>query len=64
MGAIVSASQADNSLHVMHNGTDRQALSLAGRPADIGVDRKRRRIAVPYVSLDRVDLYAFTAAGN
>lgn len=59
MGAIVSASQADTSLHVMHNGSDRQALMLAGRPADIGIDRKRRRIAVPYVSLDRVDLFAY-----
>ncbi len=64
MGAIVAASQADTSLHVMRNGRDRQALTLAGRPADIGVDTKRRRIAVPYVSLDRVDLFAFGVGGN
>lgn len=57
-GHIILASQEDTSLHVMTDGVDRRAVSLPGRPADIGVDTKRNRIAVPYVSLNRVDIFS------
>lgn len=55
-GRILSASQADSSLHIMVDGVDRQAITLPGNPADIGIDTKRNRVAVPYVALDRVDV--------
>ncbi len=55
-GAILSASQEDSSLHLMTNGVDRPFITLPGRPADIGIDTKRKRVAVPYVALDRVDI--------
>lgn len=55
-GKFVLASQADTSLHVVADGVDRRAIELPGRPADIGIDTRRRRVAVPYVSLDRVDI--------
>ena len=55
-GKIISASQGDNSLHVMVDGVDRQAVKLRGSPADIGIDTKRMHIAVPYVGRDRVDI--------
>lgn len=55
-GAIVAASQTDESLHVMLDGSDRKAFDLPGRPADIGVDTRRMRIAVPYVARDAVDI--------
>lgn len=55
-GSIVTASQSDQSLHVMAEGNDGMAVELAGRPADIGVDTRRMRIAVPFVGLDRVDI--------
>ena len=55
-GSIITASQEDTSLHVMVDGVDRRAIELPGRPADIGIDTKRNRVAIPYVSLDRVDI--------
>ncbi len=54
---LVSASQADSSLHVMHSGSDSLYIHVPGRPADIGLDTKRNRIAVPYIALDRVDVW-------
>jgi hypothetical protein len=31
---------------------------VPGRPADIGVDTRRGRVAVPYIALNRVDIWA------
>ncbi len=56
-GRILVASQADSSLYVIENGHGRVFVKTAGRPADIGVDTKRMRVAVPYVALDRVDVW-------
>ena len=50
------ASQEDTSLHIMVDGVDRRAIELPGNPADIGIDTKRNRVAIPYVGLDRVDI--------
>ena len=55
-GQLIVASQGDDSLHLMVQGEDRKARDLPGSPADIAVDTKRRRVAVPYVGLDRVDI--------
>jgi hypothetical protein len=30
---------------------------VAGAPADIGIDTRRNRVAVPYIDLDRVDIW-------
>lgn len=57
-GRVIVASQADSSLHVLEDGTDRVLIRVAGEPADIGVDRERRRVAVPYVDLGRVDIWS------
>ena len=57
-GAVISAIQTDTSLHVLIDGIDRRDIDLAGRPADIGIDTKRGRVAVPYVALDRIDVLA------
>ncbi len=56
-GRIIVASQEDTSLHVMVDGVDQRVFDLPGRPADIGIDTKRNRVAVPYVGLDRVDIF-------
>ena len=53
---IIVASQMDTSLHVMIDGVDSVVVKLPGKPADIGIDTKRNRVAVPYVSLNRVDI--------
>lgn len=55
-GKIIVASQQDTSLHVMTGGTDERVYELPGRPADIGIDTRRNRVAVPYVALNRVDI--------
>lgn len=54
---LVAASQVDSSLHVLHDGEDHIAIHVPGRPADIGLDTKRRQVAVPYIALNRVDLW-------
>jgi pimeloyl-ACP methyl ester carboxylesterase len=59
-GSIIAASQEDRSLHVVTDGKDERRIALTGRPADIGVDTKRGRIAVPYVALDRIDIIDWT----
>lgn len=55
-GTAIVSSQQDTSLHFVKDGSDMKAIELPGRPADMGIDTKRNRIAVPYVSLDRVDI--------
>jgi len=54
---IIIASQMDTSLHFMVDGVDSRAVELPGKPADIGIDTKRNTVAVPYVSLNRVDIF-------
>jgi len=56
-GRMIAASQADSSLHVLFDGEDHIAIHVPGRPADIGIDTERRRVAVPYIALDRVDIW-------
>jgi hypothetical protein len=56
-GRILVASQADSSLWVVEDGVARRVTRVPGAPADIGVDTRRGRVAVPYIALDRVELY-------
>ncbi|HEX2220153.1 MAG TPA: hypothetical protein VHG35_15225 [Gemmatimonadales bacterium] len=56
-GRILVASQADSSLLIVERGQPRRVARTAGAPADIGFDSKRRRTAVPYIVLDRVDIF-------
>jgi hypothetical protein len=54
---VFISSQSDSSINVMEGGTIRRAIRVPGAPADIGVDTRRSRIAVPYVALNRVDIW-------
>lgn len=56
-GHMLAASQVDSSLHLLHDNEDQIVIQLPGRPADIGIDTKRNRVAVPYVALNRVDIW-------
>lgn len=56
-GKLVAASQIDSSLHVLAGGEDQILVKTPGRPADIGIDTKRLRVAVPYIALNRVDIW-------
>ena len=55
-GAILVASQADTSLHEFSGGTGRRLVRTAGRPADIAVDTRRDRVAVPFIALNQVEI--------
>ncbi len=57
---LLVASQIDQSIRV-HDGTKNKILiHTIGRPADIGIDRTNKIIAVPYISLNRVDFWSFS----
>jgi hypothetical protein len=56
-GRILVASQADTSLHVFSGTTGRAVLHTLGPPADIAVDTKRNRVAVPVVALNHVEIW-------
>lgn len=58
-GHLIAASQADSTLHVLYEDNDHIAIHTPGRPADIGLDTKRHQIAVPYIALNRVDIWQF-----
>lgn len=56
-GTIVVASQADSSLHVFRGGSGRALVRTAGAPADIGLDTRRMRVAVPFIALNSVEIW-------
>ena len=62
-GRILLASQADSSLRVLTDAGSRPVVRVPGRPADIGLDTRRRRVAVPYIALDRVDIWRLPGSG-
>lgn len=55
-GGLLIASQDDQAIWLWHPDGSRRLMSTPGRPADIGVDTRRNRVAVPYIALDRVDI--------
>lgn len=59
-GMLLVASQVDQSIRI-HDGTSNKILiQTPGRPADIGIDRINKIIAVPYIALDRVDFWSYS----
>lgn len=56
-GRLLAASQADSSLHVISGEEDLIHITMPGRPADIGLDTERNQVAVPYIALNRVDIW-------
>jgi sugar lactone lactonase YvrE len=57
-GAIVFTSWADSSIHLLANGRDRPIIREVPEAADIGVDTKRNRLAIPLSTLGRVQLWS------
>ncbi|MEJ2502074.1 MAG: hypothetical protein P8177_01975 [Gemmatimonadota bacterium] len=60
-GRIVVASQADSTIWVVADGTPTPAFRVGGAPADIGLDPGRGVVAIPYIALDRVELWRVPA---
>ena len=56
-GAMLIASQRDSALHVLYRGVSRAVVRLPGAPADIGVDTRRNRVAVPFVARNEVEIW-------
>jgi len=54
---VLVASQADSSLHLFSGGTGRPIIRTGGTPADIAVDTKRNRVAVPFVDRNLVEIW-------
>jgi sugar lactone lactonase YvrE len=57
-GRLIVASQVDQAIWSWRNGEAVKLFGTPGRPADIGIDSRRGRVAVPYIALDRVELWA------
>jgi sugar lactone lactonase YvrE len=56
-GRVLVASQADSSLHLFAGGIGRPIIHTGGAPADIAVDTKRNRVAVPFVDRNLVEIW-------
>jgi sugar lactone lactonase YvrE len=59
--AIMFTSWADSSIHVLHGTTDLKIIREIPVPADIGVDTRRHRLAIPLSMLGRVQLWDISA---
>jgi hypothetical protein len=60
---LLVTSWADSSLFVFENGTATPVANGLPSPADIGVDTKRNRVAIPLLLENRVEFRALPAAG-
>ena len=56
-GDVLVTSQDDTTLYLLEDGRVRPLARTRGRGADIGVDTRRGRVAVPYIALNRVDVW-------
>jgi hypothetical protein len=63
-GAIVVTSQRDSMIYAVVGGHPHPIIRTTGAPADIGIDTRRRRIAVPYIALNRVDIWELPGLGR
>jgi len=53
---ILVASQRDSSLHLFTGREGRPIIKTGGEPADIAVDTKRNRVAIPFVGRNLVEI--------
>lgn len=54
---LLVASQSDSSLHLLTGSASRPIIRTGGAPADIAVDTKRNRVAVPFVDRNLVEIW-------
>ena len=58
---VLVSSQADSSLHLFSGGTGRAIIRTGGAPADIAIDTKRNRVAVPFVDRGVIEIWQLSA---
>jgi sugar lactone lactonase YvrE len=63
-GGILYASWSDSSIHLLERGRDRRIIRDVPEPADIGVDTRRQRLAIPLATLGRVQLWDLGPIGQ
>jgi hypothetical protein len=56
-GSLLVSCWADSSIHLLDGRTDRRIIGGLSQPADIGLDTRRRRIAIPQVVRGRVEFW-------
>ncbi len=56
-GRLLVASQTDSTLYAVSPTSSLPVVRVGAAPADIGVDPRRRLVAVPFVGEDRVDVW-------
>ncbi len=58
---VLVASQGDSSIHLFSEGKGGAIIRTGGAPADIGVDTRRNRVAIPFVSRNLVEIWRLPA---
>ena len=58
---VLVASQGDSSIHLFTGTTGAPIIKTGGAPADIGLDTKRNRVAVPFVDRNLVEIWQLPA---
>lgn len=56
-GRLILAAQSDSTIKIYEGAELVGSIKTDGKPADIGIDTRRNRIAVPYIALNRVDIW-------
>ncbi len=57
-GRVLISSWADSSLHVLLDDSLQRVITGVPAPADIGIDLRRLRVAIPLFTEDRVEIWA------
>lgn len=63
-GQILYTSWADSSVHLYAGGRDRRLVRAVPEPADIGIDTRRHRLAIPLSTLGHVQLWDIAAVDS
>jgi sugar lactone lactonase YvrE len=62
-GRLLVTCWADSSVHLIGGGRDQRIIRDLWQPADLGVDTRRHRVAVPLVLQGRVEIWDLPFAG-
>lgn len=57
---LIAATQSDSTIRAHDSNTENAFIKTTGRPADIGINRKDKIIAVPYIALNKVDFWKYS----
>ncbi|HEX6628300.1 MAG TPA: hypothetical protein VF105_10105 [Gemmatimonadaceae bacterium] len=60
-GTILASSQGDSALHLFSGDQGQPIVKVGGAPADIAIDTKRNRVAVPFVDRSIVEIWQLPA---